>query len=107
MFLCGQIADRPSQYVRDPLTATALAIESVIDGRCREQALIISCDLVVITRELQQRLRVRLQAGLPEFDADKLIVCATHTHNAPFQSYRQFERMFGGRCYPTMNPRRQ
>ncbi|MBM7568367.1 hypothetical protein [Paenibacillus sacheonensis] len=92
VYLCGQMFERLSQYVRDPLTATALALEGA-DG---DQAIIVSVDLVVVTRELQDGLAKRLRRSIPDFDAAKLVICATHTHNAPFEDYEQFSRLSGG-----------
>jgi len=93
VYLCGQNFERLSEYVRDPLTATALALEG---GEGGDQAVILSVDLVVVVRALQEGVAQRLRSSLPEFEASKLIICATHTHNAPFEDYDQFSRLSGG-----------
>lgn len=95
-YLCGQMYERLSTHVRDPLTATAWALESTPQDGPPSQVILISCDLVVIVEDLQERLRERVRALLPDFDARMLMVCATHTHNAPFESYGQFDRILGG-----------
>ncbi|NLH40242.1 MAG: hypothetical protein GX448_00225 [Planctomycetes bacterium] len=81
--LIGQLHKRISERVRDPLTATALAIETGGDGGPSEQAILVSCDLLYIRKSVVERIREVLRARLPGFDADKLILNATHTHTGP------------------------
>jgi len=81
--LIGQLHKRISERVRDPLTATALAIETRSDAEPSEQAILVSCDLLYIRKSVVQKLREVLRARLPEFDADKLVLNATHTHTGP------------------------
>jgi len=81
--LIGQLNKRISQKVRDPLTATALALETRGPDGQREQAILISCDLLYIRKSVQDRLRQMLKAQLPDFDAEKLLLNATHTHTGP------------------------
>jgi hypothetical protein len=81
--LIGQLHKRISQRVRDPLTATALAIETRADGGSTEQAILVSCDVLFIRKSMQDRVREILRARLPGFEADKLLLNATHTHTAP------------------------
>ncbi len=81
--LIGQLHKRISQKVRDPLTATALALEMQAEGGRREQALLISCDLLYIRKPIQDRLRQAVKAQLPDLDVEKLFLNATHTHTGP------------------------
>jgi hypothetical protein len=81
--LVGQLHKRLSTGVRDPLTATVLALESGGPGEPREQALMISVDLVMVHRVVQDRLRERLKPRLLDFDTHKLFIHATHTHTGP------------------------
>lgn len=81
--LIGQLHKRISQRVRDPLTATALALETRGPQGHRDQAILISCDVLYTRKVIQERLRQVLQARLSDFDADKLLLNATHTHTAP------------------------
>ncbi|MCX6619909.1 MAG: hypothetical protein NTY38_02285 [Acidobacteria bacterium] len=71
---------RIAKVVHDPVTATALALETKEDGA---QAIMVSCDLVMITEELQHRLRDRTKAKLPGFDIRNLFLNSTHTHTGP------------------------
>jgi len=81
--LIGQLHKRISQKVRDPLTATALALETHgADGQ-REQAILISCDVLYIRKTVQDRVRQVIRTRLPDFDGDKLLLNATHTHTGP------------------------
>jgi hypothetical protein len=84
--LVGFFHKRISEGVSDPLTATALALESVgPGGESREQAIMVSCDLLWIRKSTQDGVRRRLQDQLPEFDPEKLVLHATHTHQGPLQ----------------------
>ena len=81
--LVGQLHKRISTGVRDPLTVTALALETRGPDGQREQALMISADLIMIQRAIQARLRERLKVRLPDLDTTKLFLFGTHTHTAP------------------------
>jgi len=80
--LIGQLHKRISERVRDPLTATALDIETR-GGGSSEQAILVSCDLLYIRKSVVERIREVLKTRLPDFDADKLTLNATHTHTGP------------------------
>jgi hypothetical protein len=81
--LVGQLHKRISQKVRDPLTATALALETRGEDGRREQAILVSCDVLYIRKSVQDRLREVVKDKLPDFDVEKLLLNATHTHTAP------------------------
>lgn len=81
--LIGQLHKRISTGVLDPLTATALAIETRGANGEREQALFLSCDLCMLRKGVTDRVRETLKARLPDFDTRKLIMNATHTHTGP------------------------
>ncbi len=76
--LRGQFRQRISTHVQNPIMATALAIEA--GG---EQAVMVSCDRVAVPSEIMARLREAIGPRMPDFDAGKLLVNATHTHDAP------------------------
>ncbi|MDF2721146.1 MAG: hypothetical protein K0Q59_821 [Paenibacillus sp.] len=76
--LSGSTSPRFSEGVADPLYATAWAIDSG-----EEQAVFVSCDLVVISDELRDAVRSRLARQENVLDPMKVIIHATHTHNAP------------------------
>lgn len=80
--LVGQLHKRISTGVRDPLTATVLALEASGGGQ-PEQAILVSCDLLFVQRQIQQRLQERIRTQLPGFDSAKLFLSATHTHTGP------------------------
>jgi hypothetical protein len=81
--LIGQMNKRISQKVRDPLTATALALEVRDGDAVREQAVLVSCDVLYIRKASQDKLRQILKQRLPDFEVEKLFLNATHTHTAP------------------------
>jgi hypothetical protein len=80
--LAGQFHTRISHGADNPITATAVAIESCEGGRSVDQAILLSCDIAVFFPPLPQSLRERLREKLPEFDARKLVMTATHTHTS-------------------------
>ena len=81
--LTGHTGKRIATSVRDPLTATVLALETRGDDGTAEQAIMVSCD-VLFTREVVQKgLRIRVERELPDLDTSKLFMNATHTHTAP------------------------
>ena len=80
--LLGQFHVRISEKVNDPLTTTVLALESE-DGR--EQSVIVSLDAVFVSDLFMKQCRANLKRILPEFNPEKLLISATHTHTAPSQ----------------------
>ena len=81
--LYGQYYKRISQYVQSPLKVTALALESRVENGKKEQAIMVSCDVAGIPKELQDMLREKVRPQIPDFDVSKLFLNATHTHSAP------------------------
>ncbi len=79
----GQFATRISTKVEAPVTATALALETRSGDAAEEQAIMISCDLTILSADLQQQLREQVKSRLPGFDINKVFLNATHTHTAP------------------------
>ncbi len=92
--LVGQLNKRISQRVRDPLTATALAMETRDQDGRREQAVLVSCDVLFIRKSMQDRIKDALKTSLSDFDADKLFLNATHTHTGPGFSDEDFGTLY-------------
>ncbi|MFC1712471.1 hypothetical protein ACFL6S_02315 [Candidatus Poribacteria bacterium] len=82
IFLRGMTPARVSESVHDPITVTALAIETVSDG-VNEQAIMLSCDKCAIEDGLVDGCREKLKRDVPDFDPRKLFAGATHSHTAP------------------------
>ena len=76
--LAGQFAERISRYVEKPLTATAMAIEGG-----KEHMIMVSCDLVGTSWSLVTGVRERLTEIGVDFDVNKVILSAIHTHTGP------------------------
>ena len=76
--LAGQFAERISEYVEKPITATALAIEGGGD-----QMVLCSTDLVGVSFNLVAAVRERLAGNDAGLDPEKVILTAIHTHTAP------------------------
>jgi len=76
--LYGQFAERISEYVEKPLTATALVLESGDD-----QVVFCSCDLAETTWNLVEAVRERLNDNNLGLDPNKVILNAIHTHTGP------------------------
>lgn len=81
--LAGQFAERVSQKVLEPCMATALALEGLSPEGTPDQAVFVSCDVVNITSDVVAEVRDRVARSLPEVDAQKIVLAATHTHTGP------------------------
>jgi hypothetical protein len=81
--LHGQFYVRIAHDAKDPVTATALAVEGTAPDGSPDCAIIVSADRVDAPAPLQQRLREALAERLPDVDGRKLFLHATHTHDAP------------------------
>ena len=76
--LAGQFAERISEYVEKPCTATAMALESG-----SQQAVIVSADLVAISWNLVVAVREALTDNCCGLNPENVIIAAIHTHTAP------------------------
>ena len=77
VMIAGQMGNLFSEGVLDPITTTALALDSGDD-----RAIIISIDLVSVVGNLANLIREKITAatGVP---GDKVMLSVTHTHSAP------------------------
>ncbi len=93
--LAGQLHLRISKKVRDPLTATVLALETRdASGKTIDEAICVSCDLIMIPRRLVIEVREKLKGKLDGFDLEKLLLNATHTHTAPDMENDRFKSRY-------------
>lgn len=81
--LDGQFETRISKEILDSVTCTALAIETRAGQKSIETGIMISCDLVVVSEDIAEKVKVLLKKELPAFDLNKLVLNATHTHTGP------------------------
>jgi hypothetical protein len=98
--LTGGKSVRIAREISTPLTATALAIEAREGGRAVGQAILVSCDLCVIRKGIQDGFRRHLEGRLPGFDTGNLFLAATHTHSAPVIQQDRYES-YGEAIQPT------
>ncbi len=75
--LAGQFFERISEYVESEITVTAMAVES--DG---SEMIMVSADVIYVGEKLLAYIRKRFAELTTEISADKLIVCATHSHTS-------------------------
>ena len=87
--LFGQMYLRVSEYVHDPICATALAIENG-----DEQCIMVSVDATEVSLEHTEAARASVD-GVDGIDADKITFSATHTHNSGSFSSDYFRQIFG------------
>lgn len=99
MPLMGQFHERIPEYTRDPLQATVLAMQSD-SGSC---VFWVSLDLGEIQRAQIESLSGRLEAAIPGFSRDQLIVNATHIHTGPYPS-RTIISQAWGQAYELITP---
>ncbi len=83
--ITGGSSARVSEGVRDHIYATALAIESTRGNGTSDLVILVSLDLVGVTDILYSRVQDLVRKAIPEVDANKVILNATHTHTAPDQ----------------------
>lgn len=81
VFIAGLFHARVSEGIKDPLTVTALALK-----KSNDYTILVSCDLVSISHDLQTRCQYYLNKQMPEISFSKIILNATHTHSAPITS---------------------
>ena len=86
--LSGQFAERISEYVEKPLTATAMAIEAGDD-----QAILVGVDVEGIAYNLLEGVRENLKDNDFGIDPQKIVISAIHTHTGPV--YYQKGRTYG------------
>ncbi|MCE5345344.1 MAG: hypothetical protein LLG13_03500 [Bacteroidales bacterium] len=81
--LDGQFHLRIARTIETPLTANVVALESRDGNRFLDLAIMVSCDLVGIPREVLKSVRDEVKKQLPEIDVNKIFLNAIHTHTAP------------------------
>ena len=79
----GQYGTRISAEVHDPLSATALAVETRDETGVIDQAVFVSCDLSAVRGKFQEDVRRRVKPRAADLDVRKIVISATHTHTAP------------------------
>ncbi len=99
----GQFPARVSEGILDPLTITALVLESVGETSS-EQVVFVSCDIIGIRSELLAAVQNRLKDLLPEIKPEAIILNATHTHTAPYASVATDSKTIYGIELETMSP---
>lgn len=80
--LGGGFNMRVTTDVLDPITCTALVLETRDGNRSIETAIMVSCDLGAIRGGLTEAVKEILKTKLPGIDLTKLLLNATHTHTA-------------------------
>ena len=88
VLISGQFHARVSEGIMDPVTATALALESVENGRSQGRVVMVSCDLSTLAECLRDGVREHLRRDLPELDPKAVFFSATHTHSGPYTAVR-------------------
>ncbi len=86
VWMIGQMYHRVSEYVRDPITATALALDN---GDA--QAVFVSLDMTEVPLHAMEPLRKRL-SKLANLKFESISFGATHTHNSS-DFYEDFMRL--------------
>lgn len=81
--LDGQFHLRIAETARTPLLANVLVLESRNGNKIIDQAVFVACDLVGIPLLLTEMVRQEVRKKIPELEASKIIISATHTHTGP------------------------
>lgn len=101
VILTGQFHARMSEGVKDPLTATALALESARGEGAPARVVMVSLDLLSASECIRDAVRKHLRADLPELAPTDIVFNATHTHTAPYHYTRP---RYQPDAPPTENP---
>lgn len=72
----GQMHLRVAEHIETPLEADVL----VLDNQSSEAVVFVTCDLVTIPTELRDLVRDKVKDLMPDFEVEKIIINATHTH---------------------------
>ncbi|MBP1988540.1 hypothetical protein [Paenibacillus eucommiae] len=79
--LAGQFHERITDHVRDPLFATAMALEGAeAEGK---GTVLVSCDLIGIDTHIRDGVRAKVKQSVPGLDPEHVILNASHTHTGP------------------------
>ena len=82
--MSGGSRARISTGVMDPITVTALVLESVAeDGKTVERVAQVSVDVSSLREDVMASIMEKVGQRVPEIGPGNLIVFATHTHAAP------------------------
>ncbi len=81
--LRGQFHLRIAKTVETPITANAMALESRDGEKSLDTAVLVSCDLISIPKEVLCMVREEVAKRAPGLDVKKIVLNATHTHTAP------------------------
>ena len=79
----GSFSLRIAGTAHTPITASVLALESCRRGQSVDLAIMVSCDVCVMPVDLVELVRQAVKKRLPDLDASKIFLAATHTHAAP------------------------
>ena len=100
VWMIGQMYHRVSEYVRDPITATALVLDN---GEA--QAAFVSLDMTEAPLHAMEPLRERLRS-LTDLDFDCISFGVTHSHNSTdfFEDFMRLdnEGVFGSDILPEL-----
>jgi hypothetical protein len=82
VIMSGGSRARLSTGVMDPLTATALVLESDRGGETPERVVLVSVDLGSVHTDMLKRVLEIVGERAPEIDPRQVVICGTHTHAA-------------------------
>lgn len=89
--LAGQMHTRIARTVESEVQANALALESREGDTVVEQAIFVACGLVAIREGVYAKVQAELAPRIPDFDINKLVLSATHTHTGPVMTDGMYE----------------
>ncbi len=87
VLLRGQAHRRIATDANDPITCTALVLETREQGETVGQTVMVSVDLIGMPSSLQSQIRKAVKTHTPAVDTTALFINAIHTHAAPYIKY--------------------
>ncbi|MDO4583682.1 MAG: hypothetical protein Q4D62_06215 [Planctomycetia bacterium] len=81
--LSGHLATLIADKVATPLTANVIAMESIAEDGTNDYAIFVTMDTCSIRIDFYKAFCQAFEKACPQWDVRKVILNATHTHNAP------------------------
>lgn len=98
VYMVGQMYQRISNYVHDPITATALVFDNG-----EEQAILVSADMTEVPQHSMEEIKKNL-SSYKGIDLSKISIHVTHSHNSTdfYEDFfrNDFESVFGRDIMP-------
>ena len=98
----GQMYQRISEGIHDPLYVTALCVDG---GEDQDKIIFISCDIVTPSKGILDPIRQKLRERRPEIPEEGFILSVTHTHSSVSLNGEAEQSLDGKPMFPGIKTR--